>query len=170
MRPFEGWKAHAVRDVALVALTLGLWRADAALRGETGAVALGVAVLTGLLSAVCGYLAHEWGHLLGARLSGSVVERPPSPLSLFLFRFDSDRNGRGAFLAMSLGGFAASAAGVALLLAVLPRDVLSGQLALTLTALGVLATALLELPPFFRVLRGGALPRGVAYSSRGRTE
>jgi hypothetical protein len=167
---FAGWNAHAVRDAALVALTLGLWRADAALRGEAGAAPLVVAVLTGLLTAVCGYLAHEWGHLLGARLSGSVVERPASAFSLFLFRFDSDRNGRGAFLAMSLGGFAASAAGVALLLGVLPRDALSGQLALALTALGVLATALLELPPFFRVLRGGALPRGAAYSGRGRTE
>jgi hypothetical protein len=170
MSGHEGWKTHAVRDAALVALTLGLWRLDAGLREQAGAVALAVALLTGLLTAVCGYLAHEWGHLLGARLSGGVVERPASVLSLFLFRFDSDRNGRGAFLAMSLGGFAASAAGVALLLGVLPRDALSGQLALTLTALGVLATALLELPPFFRVLRGGALPRGVAYSSRGRTQ
>ena len=32
-----------------------------------------------------------------------------------------------------------------------------------LAGLGVLATAVLELPPFFAVMRGAPLPRGTAY-------
>ena len=55
-KPITGWKAHAARDASLVALTLGLWRADAALRGEPGLAALAVGVLAGVLTAVCGYL------------------------------------------------------------------------------------------------------------------
>lgn len=62
-----------------------------------------------------------------------------------------------------MGGFLATALVVALLLALLPRDALAGQVALGLTAAGVLATAVLELPPFFRVLAGGPIPRGAAY-------
>jgi len=34
-------------------------------------------------------------------------------------------------------------------------------------AAGVLATAALELPPFFRVLRGGPIPRGLGYRAAG---
>ena len=66
---------------------------------------------------------------------------------------------------MSGGGFLATPLVVALFLAVPPRDVLAGQLALGITALGVLATVVLEFPPAWRVLRGGPLPRGAAYHS-----
>jgi hypothetical protein len=163
----NGWTRHALRDAGIVALTLALWRVEAGLRGEAGAAPAAAGLLAGTLTAVCGFLLHEWGHLLGARLGRGAVHPPRSPLSPFLFRFDSDRNGRGAFLAMSLGGFAASALGVAVLLAALPRDALVGQLALALTGLGVVATVVLELPPFWRVLRGGPIPRGAAYESSG---
>lgn len=152
----------ALRDLGLLGLTLALWRLDAGLRGAPGALAAAVAVAAGALTAVAGYLAHEWGHLSAARFAGSVVHLPESPASPFLFRFDPERNGRREFLAMSAGGFAASAAVVALLLAALPLDALSGRVALALTGLGVLATALLEIPPAWRVLRGGPLPRGGA--------
>ena len=55
---------------------------------------------------------------------------------------------------------------MALLLGVLPRHALSTWVALFLTALGLLATAILEIPPFWRVLRGAPLPRGgAAYTS-----
>jgi hypothetical protein len=52
---------------------------------------------------------------------------------------------------------------------VLPRDALAGQVALALTAAGVLATAALELPPFLRVLAGAPIPRGAAYVAGART-
>lgn len=150
----------AVRDLLLLAATLLMWRADAVLRVDGGAVAVVVALLTGALTTAVAYLAHEWGHLVGARLAGSTVYLPESADALFLFRFDSEHNRREQFLSMSLGGFAASAVVLALLLAVLPLGTLAGVVALVLSALGVVATAVLEIPAFWRVLRGAPLPRG----------
>ena len=153
---------HALRDAGLLTATLALWQSEAVASGE-----LVPSLLAGGLATLCGYLAHEWGHFAGARLGGSVVHLPSSPLSGFLFRFDSDRNRREQFLAMSLGGFVASAAVVALFVAVLPRDALAGQVALGLTLLGVLAPAVLELPPAWRVARGAPIPRGLGYPAEG---
>jgi hypothetical protein len=158
-------RAMLVRDAALAGLALGAWALDAEVRASIGLAATAVGVGAGALAALVGYLAHEWGHLAGARLGGSVVHLPDSAGSVFLFKFDVDRNGPRQFVWMSLGGFAASALVVALYLAVLPLDALAGRVAILLTALGVLATLVLELPPFFRVLRGGELPRGPAYRS-----
>jgi ribosomal protein S18 acetylase RimI-like enzyme len=154
-----------LRDLALAGVALALWAADASLRGAGGALATGVAVATGAVTALVGYLGHEWGHLAGAWLGGSVVHLPASPASVFLFRFDAERNTRGQFLGMSLGGFVATAIAVALLVALLPSGALATRVALALTAAGVVATAVLELPPFFRVWAGAPIPRGAAYVS-----
>ena len=156
------WKLLA-RDALLVALAFVLWHVDAALRGGPGALPVIVSVGAGALAAVCAYLAHEWGHLLGARASGGVVHFPRRVTSTFLFFFDVGRSERRQFLAMSLGGFAASALAVPLLVARLPRGALASYVALALTAAGVIATLATELPPFFRVLRGAPLPRGLVY-------
>ncbi len=162
------WKT-ALRDLGLLLLTLGLWRTDAALRASAGSGATLVAVAAGVLATVCGYLVHEWGHLLGAHAGRSLVHLPGGFASLFLFRFDSDRNTRRQFLLMSAGGFLASALVVALFVCVLPWDALSGRVALVLTGLGVLTTAALELPPAWRVWHGAPIPRGAAYESSRRS-
>jgi hypothetical protein len=155
----------ALRDTAVLLATLGLWAADAQLRGTGGAAATAIAIGAGTLTALVGYLVHEWGHLLAARASGSVVHLPERLASVFLFRFDADRNSRAQFLAMSMGGFVASGLSVALLIAVLPRGTTSGVAALALTGLGVLATIVLEFPTFWRVARGAPIPNGAAYVS-----
>jgi len=156
---------HALRDATLVVATLALWRADAALRADGGLLAVLVAVAAGVMTAVAGYLAHEWGHFLGARAGGSALRLPTSAREVFLFNFDVRRSTPAQFVLMSSGGFAASLIVVVLLLAVLPLPSLSSLIALGLTAAGVVATAVLEVPPFVRVLRGGPLPRGAAYAS-----
>ena len=156
------WRLLA-RDLVLLAVTLAVWRLDAALRVESGLLPTAVAIAAGVLAALCGYLAHEWGHLLGARASGSIVNFPDRVLSTFLFYFDTRRNDRARFIAMSLGGFAASAIVVPLLFVYLPAGTLSTWVALGLASAGVLATLVLELPPFFRVLHGAPLPRGPVY-------
>jgi hypothetical protein len=155
------WK-HGLRDLALLAATLVLWRADAAVRGDAGVWPVLIAVATGTLTTFIGYLAHEWGHFAGARAGGSIVRVPTSAREILLFNFDSDRNSREQFLLMSSGGFLASALVIALFLAVLPLPSLAALIALGLTAAGVIATAILEVPPFVRVLRGGEIPRGGA--------
>ena len=156
------WK-HVARDAGLLALTLFAWQLDGTARAAESALEWVTAPTAGALTAIVGYLFHEWGHLLAARATGSVVRLPDRASEVFLFNFHSDRNSARQFLAMSLGGYAASILVIALLLVVLPLDTLAGKIALTLVGLGVLATAILELPPFFAVLRGGPLPRGTAY-------
>jgi len=163
------WK-HALRDVSIALATLALWHQDAALRGQAGFAAGATAIAAGALAAVCGFVVHEWGHFLGAVLSGSDVRLPSSACSLFLFNFDPETNRPGQFIAMSSGGFLASAAMVAGFLAVLPLGALSGQVAMAFVGAGVAATLILELPPFVRVLRGGPLPRGAASPPPARAE
>ena len=152
---------HARRDLGILALTLALWRLDASARG--GELEWLTSTLAGALTAICGYLFHEWGHLAAAFLSRSEVRLPERASEIFLFNFDVDRNDARQFTTMSLGGFAASAIAIVFLLLVLPADVLATRISLVLVLLGVIATAVLELPPFFRVLRGGPMPRGAAF-------
>jgi len=163
-------RTHAIRDVVILVFTLAIWRLDAVVRG-TGEEWL-TATLAGTLTAICGYLFHEWGHLAGAFLSKSEVRLPQRAREIFLFNFDVDRNDARQFTTMSLGGFVASGVAIVFLLRVLPQGVLATKISLALVVLGLLATVVLELPPFFRVLRGGPLPRGVAFvgdDSRGGT-
>jgi hypothetical protein len=115
------------------------------------------------LTAICGYLFHEWGHLAGALASKSRVRLPERTSEIFLFNFDVDRNDARQFTTMSSGGFMASALAITFLFLVLPAGVLATKISLALVALGIAATAVLELPPFFRVLRGGPMPRGAAF-------
>lgn len=157
--------AVAGRDLALGAGTLALWALDGHLRAHDGAVATAVAIAAGVATALCGYLLHEWGHLAGAWLAGAVVHPAQKAGSVFLFRFDSDLNGRREFLRMSWGGFVASGVVVAALLWLLPLGTLAGKVALGLVGLGVVATLVLELPPAWRVARGAPLPTGAAFVS-----
>ncbi len=153
-----------IRDLVLSLLSLGAFALDAALRDASGGVvATAVAVVAGASAALVGFLVHEWGHLVGALATDSTVHFPRHVASVFLFHFDTRANDRRQFLAMSIGGFAASALVLAVLLLALPLHALSGKIALALASLGVLATVLLEVPTFVRVLRGAPLPRGAVY-------
>ena len=154
---------HARRDLAILVLTFVAWRIDAAVRGGGGEWI--TATIAGALTAICGYLFHEWGHLAGALASRSRVRLPERASEIFLFNFDVDRNDARQFTIMSSGGFLASAIAIVFLFLVLPAGALATHIALALVALGIVATAVLELPPFFRVLRGGPMPRGVAFVS-----
>ena len=82
---------------------------------------------------------------------------------MFLFRFDVARSDRRQFLAMSNGGFIASLLLVALLLVVLRPHYRGDAIALALSALGVLATFILEVPAAWKVWRGAPLPTGAAF-------
>lgn len=148
-----------VRDLAIGALAVAVLQASHALDGGDSAARWPLAALAGVLLALAGYLAHEWGHLLGALASRSRVELPAGLATVFLFKFDIGANDRRQFLWMSAGGFVASALIVVLYFGLLSFGRPADAIALALTVLGVLATAVLELPPAWRVLRGDALPR-----------
>jgi hypothetical protein len=148
-----------LRDVCVAILAVVALLASHTLEGGDYAARWPLAALAGVLLALTGYLVHEWGHLLGALAVRSRVELPASIAAVFLFKFDTGANDRRQFLWMSAGGFIASAVVVALYVGLLSPDRLADRIALGLTVLGVLATAVLELPPAWRVLRGAELPR-----------
>lgn len=152
-----------LRDLALVAAAVALLVASRSLEGGLSPLRVPVALIAGAMLALVGYLVHEWGHLIAALASRSVVHLPDRIAAVFLFRFDTGVNDRRQFVWMSMGGFVASALVVLLYAAVLSSGALADRVALGLTALGVLATLVLEVPTAWRVLRGGALPEGAAF-------
>jgi hypothetical protein len=122
------WKLLA-RDLGIAAVAVGIWIVAAPRSAGAGVVADFTGVVAGLLVGACAYLAHEWGHLLGALASGSVVRRPTSLRSRSLFDFDAKRNSRAQFLAMSFPGFAATALALWVVYALLPSDLLATRVA-----------------------------------------
>ncbi len=149
----------AFRDFAIVLATLLLWQLSQTQALQASAWYLPVAILTGLMIPICGFLAHEWGHLSGAWVSRAKVYMPASVWTIFLFDYKPAENSREQFMSVSYGGFIVSGLVVALLLAVLSFDRLADQIALALTLLGVVATFVLEVPPAWRVYKGGPFPQ-----------
>lgn len=152
-----------IRDLLLIAVSIGLLLLAHRLESGASTWRVPAALLAGVMLAVTGYLLHEWGHLLGALASRSVVHLPAGIGEVFLFRFDTGLNDNRQFLWMSLGGFLASGIVVYVYATQLSFTQLADQTALVLTILGVLATIVLEFPPAWRVLRGGPMPGGVAF-------
>ena len=167
-RPWIRAAMLAGRDALIIAATAYTWMHWGPTRADPGlAVSGGLAVLTVL----CGYLIHEWGHLAGAVAARASFVLAPTPwASPFLFRFDARGNSREQFAAMSAGGFISSAVLVALLLATLPLHALAGQLSIGLVVIGVIATIVLEVPEFLRVWRGQPIPTTAAYFSSDHSE
>lgn len=156
--------ALILRDGALIAAAIALWGWTLAIGRPAGAVEIGVHVAAALMTVLAGYLLHEWGHLIGALLARGTVVLPRMFESPFLFRFDLHRNSRRQFTWMASGGFVSSLLLVVFLVAVLPDGLLATRIALGLTALGVLATFVIEVPEFWGVVvKGGPLPTGAAF-------
>lgn len=155
----------AIRDLAFTALAGLTWIADRRLRGRKGSIPTAVSLAAGVAAPTVAFLLHEWGHLAGSVVSGGVAHPAERLSSAFLFNFDCEASDRRQFLAMSAGGYIASAVGLAVILAKTPPT-LSGKLARHLAALGVVATVVLEVPTTWRVLRGGPLPSGGVYANR----
>jgi hypothetical protein len=124
-----------LRDALITAACACLWWLD--LRGElTGAAGTVVSVLAGLSTGLVAFLAHEWGHAMGAKWSGARISFADRLISPFLFFFDTGASTRNQFIAMSMGGYVASAVALVAALLWLPRDQLSGQIGLVIVALG----------------------------------
>lgn len=154
------WK-FAVRDLVILAVCLGCWQLEAALRAPGWQLLpILAAVLAAVVTTLVGLLFHEWGHLAGAAFLHSAVGSPRKLVTPFLFYFDTERNNGRQFVGMSLGGFLASGVFVLLLLALLPLHSLAGKLTLLFVIIGVVATLILEVPAAWRVAHGAAVPPG----------
>lgn len=165
--------ALIVRDGLLIGLAvlLWVWTLDAGPAQTATGCALHLG--TALMTVLCGYLLHEWGHLIGALLVRANVVLPRMFESPFLFRFDLHRNSRRQFTWMASGGFVSSLLLVVFLVIALPQGLLATQIALALVTLGVLATFVIEVPEFWGVVvKGGPLPTGAAFvtTANGKVE
>lgn len=159
-----------LRDALAFAAVRLLWQRSLQLTTPLSLAGIALHTITALATAFAGYLLHEWGHLTAAWASNGYFELSRPFETLFLFRFDNLRSTRPQFFCMALGGFGASLLTVIALLVLLPRGVLASQIALALTALGVAATFVIEVPEFLRVWRGAPIPNGAAFLHPGVTK
>lgn len=145
-----------LRDVALIAVFLSLfagaesWSTISRLK-----VAKILSVVDGLLVGVAiAALAHEWGHLLGARLGGGHAPLKPISQFLPLYDYDYTRNDARSFLWMSYGGNIAHASIVVLLWLLVPTRSM-GPAALVAGAFGfAVFSSLVEIPVIQQARRG----------------
>ena len=153
----------AVRDLVVIAVCIGCWELYALVQGSSLLLRLPLALVVAVTSFLANYVGHEWGHLLGAKLAGSVCH-PANRLAAFhLFHFDTRLNDTRQFLAMAAGGLIASTLLLAGWIALLPLHDLSGIATLTLIVLGYIATLITELPVVWRIAHGAALPQGAMF-------
>jgi hypothetical protein len=165
-KQWDRFFAFVLRDSLIILLTVALWMVTLKLGQAHNLPSAAMHVATALLTVLVAYLLHEWGHLIGAWISGAAFELPARVTeSPFLFRFDTGRSSRAQFLQMSLGGFTSSLLTVVFLAVALPRDMLASWIALGLTAVGVVATLITEVPMFVGVWRGGPMPTGAVFIS-----
>ncbi|MCA9618112.1 MAG: hypothetical protein KC731_03800 [Myxococcales bacterium] len=148
------FRRRAIVDLVALALVALAWRLDAILDGApSSGLAWVVALGAGLGVGYVGFAVHEWGHLLGALLTASRVE--PARRFPFLFRFEATQHAPRQVAAMSAGGYLATLAMVLAVAAFVPHERTSGMIALAVTALGVLATLVVEVPETVAWWRGG---------------
>ena len=140
------WMKFLARDLAILAATAIAWPLLAPLSAGDGALSDVTGVLSGVFLAVCAYLLHEWGHLLGAAAGGSTFRLGTSLRSPSLFTYDSKRNSAGQFLAMSFAGFAPTIFALWAVYALLPPDLLATRVARGLIVFLGLLGLTLEVP------------------------
>lgn len=146
------------RDLTIIALTALIWRLGASASATPGMAGDFAGVLAGITIGACGYLMHEWGHLLGALLAGSAITAPKSVASGFLFSFDSRSNTRGQFLSLSFGGWVASLLVLWLVYAVLPGELFASRVARGVVAANMLLIVVIEVPLVVYALVTGRVP------------
>lgn len=146
------------RDLIIVALTALVWHLAAAASARPGMPGDLAGVLAGVTIGVCGYLLHEWGHLLGALSAGSTVRPGRSLASGFLFSFDSRANTRRQFVALSLGGWLATTLALWFVYAALPSDLFASRVARGFVTANVALVVLIEIPLVVYSLATGRVP------------
>jgi hypothetical protein len=146
------------RDLAIAAVVILAWWLAAPLSAGHGPAADLSGALLGVGAFVVGHLAHEWGHLIGALLTGSRVAAPARLSSPFLFSFDSRQNSQRQFVLMSLSGFAVTGVALFVVYGLLPDGLLATHVARGFIVFGAALTLLLEVPLLtISLLRGSIL-------------
>lgn len=148
-----------VREIGLVLLAAAAWWIYGRMVGQPAWMQIAFGIVTAALTLIPAALTHEWGHLIGARLGGSVVRFPEGWVAKLLFDFDIERNDRRQFLLMSFGGYVGSLIGVVALWLLLPPGELPTWISMAGAAVGLTVQLLVEGPHTLQVLRGGPIPQ-----------
>ena len=145
-------KEHA----AFVLGSLTLWGASDFWAAESELIlALTLALINSIVAGtIVASILHEWGHFLGAKLSGSNAPLLEKTFSFFFFNFKDEGNTKGQFLKMSLGGPIANWSLVVAFFFLLPLETWSQVLFLaTLLSIAV-SVSIFEVPVMLRIREG----------------
>lgn len=156
----------ALRDATLVAVAALVWWIAAHASGGAGPVSDFTGVVAGLLVGATGFVLHEWGHLVGALVTGSAVRGNANLRSSFLFSFDAKRNSLRQFLVMSVGGFVVTGLLVWAFYTFLPDHLLASRVARGVVLFQAFLGVVLELPLVALALAKGAIPEQAAVKVR----
>lgn len=147
---------HFLAHYVVVVGVLAIWAAADAWQHITqlrAAAWLSVASAMVAGAAVTAIL-HEWGHYLGARLSGAASEIPEKK-GLLMFNFDFAKNTPRQFDIMSWAGQAGGALAIVLLWVAIPMDT-AGRVMLLCSGIGYVAfTVAFEWPIIMRARQSG---------------
>jgi hypothetical protein len=146
------------RDLSIIALTALIWHLGAEASAHPGMRGDFAGVLAGVTIGLSAYLLHEWGHLVGALLAGSTVHPARALTSGFLFSFDSRANTRRQFLALSAGGWLATAVVLWMVYALLPAGLFASRVAAGVVTANVLLVIVIEVPLVAYSLWTGRVP------------
>ena len=138
-----------LRDAAVVFAAFALWGGADAWATTSGlAVALVTSVGSALIAGwIIASLMHEWGHYLGAKLSGSKAPRIKAPgLLFFRYNFDLVNNSLGQFTSMSVAGSLAHWGVFAAALLLLPMATLAQTAFISSTFAFAIFASIVEWP------------------------
>ena len=145
-------KKHA----AFVLSSLTLWGASDYWAAESELIlALTLALINSIVAGtIVASILHEWGHFLGARLSGSEAPLLEKTFSFFFFNFKDEGNTKSQFLKMSLGGPIANWSLVIAFFFLLPLETWSQVLFLATLLSTAVSVSIFEVPVMLRFREG----------------
>ena len=144
------------KHAAFVLGSLSLWGVSDYWAAESELIlALGLALINSVVAGtIIASILHEWGHFLGARLSGSNAPLLEKTFSFFFFNFKDEGNTKSQFLQMSLGGPLANWSLVIGVFFLLPLETWS-QILLIATMLSIaVSVSIFEVPIMLRLRDG----------------
>lgn len=159
--------------IAFLLAVTGWGAADAWSQNTELAIAHAIALINALVAGyVIAVLFHEWGHFIGARLSGAYSPMVREPKGAFIFGFNFDKSTREQFIAMSAGGIGANWLLVLLVLLLVPIDSASRAALFAMVAAQAISVSVFEGPILSRVMNGtdpkASLDLGVSNGSGDR--
>jgi len=148
------------RDAGIIMIVFSAWAATDTwyLVSGIGLAAWASVVNAAFAGYVIGAIFHEWGHYMGAKLSGAKVPRiEPVGASLFRFNFDLVGNSLSQFNWMSYGGWVMHWALFVLVVVSIPMDTV-GRIALASSIFGFIVFATILESGILSQTRSGAAP------------